>query len=126
MIYTWSEAAPTTPPPSLIVHPASTIILDNEEVLGDEDGDMMFANLFPTKRLSSLSVKNQIVIFYVYFCKPNWLACLMTRQIILCRTKLSKVGGKKRSLGVFDSFTTFVNFCHVEIWNYKLGAASNN
>jgi len=51
------------------VHPASTIILDNEEVLGDEDGDLMFASLFPTKRLSSLSVKNQRVIFYVYFCK---------------------------------------------------------
>merc|ERR1712128_119806 len=65
---TWSEAAPTTPPPSLIVHPASTIILDNEEVLGDEDGDLTFASLFPTKWLSSLSVKNQRVIFYVYFC----------------------------------------------------------
>jgi len=41
------------------VHPASTIILDNEEVLGDEDGDMMFANLFPTKWLSSLSVRTK-------------------------------------------------------------------
>ena len=41
---TWSGAAPTTPPPSLIVHPASTIILDNEEVLGVEDDDIL-ANL---------------------------------------------------------------------------------
>jgi len=59
------------------VHPASTIILDNEEVLGDEDGDMMFANLFLTKWLSSLSVKTKTVVFYVYFCKPNWFECLM-------------------------------------------------
>lgn len=38
---TWLEAAPTTPPPSLIMHPASMIILDHEEVLGDEDDDLL-------------------------------------------------------------------------------------
>merc|ERR1712013_679759 len=31
-----------------------------------------------TKWLSSLSVENHHVVFYEYFCKPNWLECLTT------------------------------------------------
>jgi len=54
---TWSEAAPPTPPPSLIVHPASTIILDNEEVLGDED-DETLADL-PTDEMAFIPERRE-------------------------------------------------------------------
>jgi len=78
------------------VHPASTIILDNEEVLGDETDDKVFASLILTKGLSSLSVNNQAVIFYVYFC-IKMVGVSNDPTMVLCRTKLSQVGGEKRS-----------------------------
>jgi len=78
------------------VHPASTIILDNEEVLGDETDDKVFASLILTKGLSSLSVNNQAVIFYVYFC-IKMVGVSNDPTKVFCRTKLSQVGGEKRS-----------------------------